>query len=158
MSRAIQPFATLYDGDVLYAVSTMEIEQSGLYSPELGVLASEVMWDAILASVPQQPEIPVVEELTRLSASALESFAGTYRFSDRAELTVLHAEGRLWARATGKVNVFSIGRDEDVELQALSANDFFVPGRYPLTLRFDRSGNLVLNPGRWQQIGARING
>ena len=50
MARAIQPFHALVDGDVLYAVSTNEIEP-GLESVGLGVVASELAWDAVLAAV-----------------------------------------------------------------------------------------------------------
>lgn len=49
MARAIQPFHCLTDGDVLFAVSTEEIEQSVLSHPMLGVLASELAWDAVLS-------------------------------------------------------------------------------------------------------------
>ena len=55
MSRAIQPFQTIADGDILYAVSTAEIEE-GLDPVTLAVVASEVAWDAVLASVPDTGE------------------------------------------------------------------------------------------------------
>jgi 6-aminohexanoate-oligomer endohydrolase len=51
MARAIQPFHTLYDGDVLYAVTTGEIENADLDPVALGVLASELAWDAVLSVV-----------------------------------------------------------------------------------------------------------
>ena len=51
MARAIQPFHALVDGDVLYAVSTADIENPELTSTSLGVLASELAWDAVLAAV-----------------------------------------------------------------------------------------------------------
>jgi 6-aminohexanoate-oligomer endohydrolase len=50
MARAIQPFHALVDGDVLYAVSTNELEPT-LESIGLGVVASELAWDAVLAAV-----------------------------------------------------------------------------------------------------------
>lgn len=50
MNRAIQPFHTIDDGDVLFAVSTNEIENRSLNLTALSDLASEVMWDAILHS------------------------------------------------------------------------------------------------------------
>src|SRR4051794_21989769 len=50
MSRAIQPFHTVADGDILYAVSTAEVEE-GLDPVTLAVIASELAWDAVLASV-----------------------------------------------------------------------------------------------------------
>jgi 6-aminohexanoate-oligomer endohydrolase len=50
MARAIQPFHALVDGDVLFAVTTNEVESELLDSIGLGVVASEVAWDAVLAS------------------------------------------------------------------------------------------------------------
>ena len=51
MARAIQPFHTLVDGDVLYAVSTNEVDDPAVDSIGLGVVASELAWDAVLAAV-----------------------------------------------------------------------------------------------------------
>jgi 6-aminohexanoate-oligomer endohydrolase len=49
MSRAIQPFHTLRDGDVLWAVTTNEVDNPALDDVALGVLASECAWDAVLS-------------------------------------------------------------------------------------------------------------
>ena len=49
MARAIHPFHTPMDGDVLYAVSTGEIDDPDLGPAELGMLASEAAWDAVLS-------------------------------------------------------------------------------------------------------------
>jgi L-aminopeptidase/D-esterase-like protein len=49
MGRAIQPFHALVDGDVLFTVSTGEVENEGLSSMSLGVVASELAWDAVLS-------------------------------------------------------------------------------------------------------------
>jgi L-aminopeptidase/D-esterase-like protein len=57
MARAIQPFHTMYDGDVLFAVTTNEVKQDSLEPGALGVLAAEVVWDAVL-SIPAQPGRP----------------------------------------------------------------------------------------------------
>jgi L-aminopeptidase/D-esterase-like protein len=51
LARAIQPFHALVDGDVLYAVTTNEVESPLLESIGLGVVASELAWDAVLAAV-----------------------------------------------------------------------------------------------------------
>lgn len=51
MARAIQPFHAPQDGDVLFAVTTGEVEDGGLDAATLGVLASELAWDAVLSSV-----------------------------------------------------------------------------------------------------------
>lgn len=54
MARAIQPFHTLHDGDVLFAVSTDAVDEPALRDPALlGTLASELAWDAVLSSAPQ---------------------------------------------------------------------------------------------------------
>jgi 6-aminohexanoate-oligomer endohydrolase len=49
LSRAIQPFHTLTDGDVLYALTTGEIEEDNLNEEALAVIASELAWDAVLS-------------------------------------------------------------------------------------------------------------
>jgi L-aminopeptidase/D-esterase-like protein len=49
LARAIHPFHALVDGDVLYAVTTGEVDDERLDSVTLGVLASELAWDAVLA-------------------------------------------------------------------------------------------------------------
>ncbi len=50
MSRAIQPFNTFKDGDVLVAVSTQEVEPARFNDVELAVIGSELAWDAVLSS------------------------------------------------------------------------------------------------------------
>jgi 6-aminohexanoate-oligomer endohydrolase len=53
MARAIQPFHALEDGDVLFAVSTGAVDTDPLLdTTALGVVASEVAWDAVLSVVP----------------------------------------------------------------------------------------------------------
>jgi L-aminopeptidase/D-esterase-like protein len=51
MARAIQPFHTRNDGDVLYMVTTNEVRNRPLNEMALGVLASELAWDAVLSIV-----------------------------------------------------------------------------------------------------------
>jgi L-aminopeptidase/D-esterase-like protein len=48
MARVIQPFHALEDGDVLYAITTNEVENESLRLTALGVVASELVWDAVL--------------------------------------------------------------------------------------------------------------
>lgn len=50
MARAIQPFHSFGDGDILFAVTTAEVENNALNLTDLGVLASELAWDAVLSS------------------------------------------------------------------------------------------------------------
>ena len=49
MARAIQPFHSRWDGDILYACSTQAAAEPGLDEVSLGVVASELAWDAVLA-------------------------------------------------------------------------------------------------------------
>ena len=50
MARAIQPFHTEHDGDVLFAVSTGEVEDHEVAGNDLAVHAGEAAWDAVLSS------------------------------------------------------------------------------------------------------------
>jgi len=50
MARAIQPFHTEHDGDVLFAVSTGEVEDTEVSVQDLAIHAGEVAWDAVLSS------------------------------------------------------------------------------------------------------------
>jgi 6-aminohexanoate-oligomer endohydrolase len=51
MARAIQPFHGMTDGDVFFAVSTGDKSDDQLSSVDLGIIASELAWDAVLASI-----------------------------------------------------------------------------------------------------------
>jgi L-aminopeptidase/D-esterase-like protein len=80
MARAIQPFSTSEDGDTLYAASTQEID-SELRPVTLMTIASEVMWDAVLASVPDNATSPPpAEKPATVDAEKLAAYAGTYEF------------------------------------------------------------------------------
>src|SRR5215211_941740 len=46
LARAIQPFHALGDGDVLYSVTTGEVDNPQVDDLTLGVVASELAWDA----------------------------------------------------------------------------------------------------------------
>ena len=50
LARAIQPFNTRWDGDVLFAVSTQKVDNPKLDEVSLAIAASELAWDAALAS------------------------------------------------------------------------------------------------------------
>lgn len=50
MARAIEPFHTLHDGDVLYAVTTNQLTDAPWEYSEIGYIASELAWDAVLRS------------------------------------------------------------------------------------------------------------
>lgn len=50
MARVIQPFHTIYDGDVLYMVTTGAVEHREVDPISLGLAAAEVAWDAVLSA------------------------------------------------------------------------------------------------------------
>lgn len=52
MARAIQPFHTSFDGDLLWTVSTGEMTEPPWSTAQLGVALSEIAWDAVLAARP----------------------------------------------------------------------------------------------------------
>jgi L-aminopeptidase/D-esterase-like protein len=51
MGRAIQPFQTMRDGDVLFATTTAEVENAELSAADITTLADALAWDAVLTSV-----------------------------------------------------------------------------------------------------------
>ncbi|WP_370275296.1 P1 family peptidase, partial [Hyphomonas atlantica] len=161
MARGIQPFASEFDGDVLYAVSTNEVETGPgetIPSMEIGVAASELMWDAILAAVPaHQVTQPDPDPELVLPARTLEKYAGTYRFSHLAELTVSVENGALVASATGERDVFQVKKGTPRPLLAATQDTFTVErGRYPFSIQF-AGDEIIINPGRWQQTGYRVS-
>lgn len=161
MGRGIQPFATEFDGDVLYAVSTAEldrpVDESATPNIDLDVIAGEVMWDAILASIPEQPVQPKIPAHGTSDPQALRRYAGEYSFSSFAKLRLTVAGDKLVAQASGPRKIYSITTDTPTELQPLSATQFTVPGRYPLVLDLATPDTLVINPGHWQQTGRRVS-
>ncbi len=52
MARAIQPFHTSTDGDILWTISTGAVANAKWSALMLGVAALEVVWDAVLAAHP----------------------------------------------------------------------------------------------------------
>lgn len=53
MARAIQPFHTDKDGDVLFAATTGAVHNPDLEFEELAAYAAEAAWDAVLSAVPK---------------------------------------------------------------------------------------------------------
>ena len=163
MARAIQPFATEFDGDVLYAVSTAELDRdvdaSATPNIDLDVIAGDVMWDAILSSVPEQPVVPTAKDrvMLKMKPDALSAYAGEYVFSPFVKVRVTTDGAKLLAQATGPRPAFAIGREKAVELVPLSPTRFTVFGRYPLVLDFSTQNVLVMNPGHWQQTATKTH-
>ena len=81
MARAIQPFSTASDGDTLFAASTQEVDSRDISPEALATLGGEVMWDAVLASVPDQDTFVPPTNPPAVSADKLAADAGTYDFA-----------------------------------------------------------------------------
>jgi L-aminopeptidase/D-esterase-like protein len=151
MNRAIQPFATEEDGDVLYAVSTDEVENPSLTFIDLNVIASELAWDAILSSVPEVPVAPTALD-RQPTADRLRKYEGTYEFDGGHQLVIRVESGLLDARIRGDGRIF-FDKDRTYRLIAASDGSFIVESPARDVIRFDetagRVSGLTLNPGSW---------
>jgi len=157
MNRAIQPFATEDDGDVLYAVTTDEVENKSLSYMDVNVLASELAWDAILNSVPVVPAEPAPLR-TKLKDDQLRKYSGAYELFGGNVLTVNSEAGFLNTALKGNGRIY-FDKDRKYRLTPAENGLFIIesPGRD--VVRFDESGGriigLTLNPGPWA-INAKI--
>lgn len=157
MSRAIQPFSTEYDGDVLYAVTTDEVENPSLSPMDLGVLASELAWDAVLSSIPELPVAPEVLS-PQPGADELQRFSGTYELHGGHDLEISVEAGSLGVTSKGNGRIY-LDKDRKYQLLAAEGGLFIIESPARDVLQFDESGSrvvgLTLNPGPWS-IHAKI--
>jgi L-aminopeptidase/D-esterase-like protein len=80
MARAIQPFSTEADGDTLYAASTQEVDNTDLSPLTLTTVAGETMWDAVLASVPDNGIFAPPATPPPVGVETHAAYAGIYEF------------------------------------------------------------------------------
>lgn len=157
MGRAIQPYATTNDGDVLFAATTAEVDNADLSVDDLGLLASETAWDAVLASVP--PLDPPAEPGRAPSERELASYVGSYELAPGMTMTVEQEGGRLWARGPVRASIY-LPKDERVALEPTGPVDFRIAGSRGDRLRFIRGGGrvtgLMINPGHWPVPARRV--
>jgi L-aminopeptidase/D-esterase-like protein len=183
LARAIQPFSTEDDGDTLFAVSTEELppEASELSDVQIDTLAGETLWDAVLASVPDEPDEPLaarksgpanlggpvqviapaqLTQSARLTGQELARVSGRYRFGPHALLQFSASGGALVLRSDAS-RFFDIPHDKRVVLTSRSATQFYIEGRYGTRVEFiigpdGTATEAVINPGRWAQHGLRL--
>ena len=151
MNRAIQPFATQEDGDVLYAVTTDEVENPNLSPVDIGVAASELAWDAVLSSVPDLP--PAASPLkTRPDADLLKKYTGVFGFYGGGELTVALENGSLVAVFSGNGRIY-FDKERKYQITAAENGLFIIEAPARDVLKFDEASGritgLTLNPGPW---------
>jgi len=151
MSRAIQPFSTEDDGDVLFAVTTDEVENPSLSPVDLGVLASELAWDAVLSSVPVLPE-PPAPLTTKAGLDQVNNYVGTYDFFGGGKLKVSVGEGKLTAMFEGNGRIY-FEENRIYELTPAEDGLFVIESPARDVIRFDQSEGVItgitLNPGPW---------
>jgi L-aminopeptidase/D-esterase-like protein len=158
IARAIQPFSTQSDGDTLFALSTAEISTKYIFS-DLSTMAGEIMWDAILASVPEELAFNPPSHPVEVSRDDLAAYQGTYRFGPDALFKITISNGKL-VLDPGRIEFFDLEPNRPVILQPVSTTEFFIESRYHTRISFERdsSGKItraLINPGRWQQSGIR---
>ena len=162
MARAIQPFSTFDDGDTLFAVSTGEVKGEKPSLIDIDTVASETMWDAILASLPQEEDFAPPATAATVAPDLLARYVGNYSFGPNAVMTVTFTDGQLWA-SLSKFGFFDLRKGDRSRLTPLSETDFYIAGRYKTRISFvrDSSGQVtgaVINSGTWAQTGARNGG
>jgi L-aminopeptidase/D-esterase-like protein len=160
MARAIQPFSTFADGDTLFAATTDQAPASALSAIDLDTVAGEIMWDAILKSVPEEPALAPPASAT-VSNDRLRAYAGLYDFGPHARLKVEADSGILTVTAE-RGNVFEFKIGQPVSVVPVSDTEFAVKGRYQTRLSFTlgpggRATEATLNPGLWAQAGRRAS-
>jgi len=159
MARAIQPFGTEYDGDTLFAVSTGEIKSTAMSGPDLGALASEVAWDAILASAPLLPAAAARSEV-HLTRAVAELYRGRYEFAPGAIGEIRSAGAGLEIAVAGSASLY-LPADTWVSLTPVGKDEFELATPRADRLRFERDaagriGGLTVNPGPWPIRARRL--
>jgi L-aminopeptidase/D-esterase-like protein len=158
MARAIQPFATRGDGDTLIAVTTDQVEFDPSSLASLGALASEVAWDAVLASVPRLPDDPMPAPAQWTDAE-LDAVVGEYRFTDWASMRIERRADGLVAIGPAMLNYY-FPEDEPAPLIPLASDELLIePDQYRLRIVREDGAitGLTLEPGPWAQFAKRVN-
>lgn len=158
MARAIQPFHTINDGDTLFAVTTGEIRDETVSSGKLGVLASELAWDAVLSSVPPLEERPSAST-RETSSDELSRHTGSYVFAPGMEASISVSDNQLTIEAPDRYSMY-LPASATVTMTPASDGNFLLNTDRKDVVRFDVDANgqttgLTINPGRWPVRASR---
>ncbi len=162
MARAIQPFSTADDGDTLFVATTEEVGPTagGVTRRALNLIASDMMWDAILSSVPDEPQ-PVFSPppTVTVPASSLAKLSGRYEFSHDQMINIREENGVLMACNTGP-GFFDLLQNYWVPLTPVSDKDFYIKSQFHtrISFAFSPAGEVtgaIVNPGRWGLKGKK---
>jgi hypothetical protein len=159
MARGIQPFQTVNDGDVLYAVTTKEIENPKLDPVDLGLIAGEVAWDAILSSVPIL-DPPISRKRIATDVAAFDRYTGEYALGSGVSTTIRRDGERLLAQVRNG-DLEYIPTKTFVSLAAISPYTFEIESERRDILRFDQDSangivGFTINPGHWRVSAQRV--
>jgi len=162
MGRAIQPFSTLDDGDTLFAVTTGAVRHQPITDvevDELGVLASETAWDAILASVPALPT-PTRSTNSPISPRVLDDMVGRYAFSRDTIAELRRRADTLEVELSGQTSEYLVP-GHPLVLTPVSTDEFEIPGPRRDRLHIDRDSHgavigITINPGLWPVHAGRL--
>jgi L-aminopeptidase/D-esterase-like protein len=159
MARAIQPFGTEVDGDTLFAVTTGEVKSAKSGTAELATLASEVAWDAILASAPELSTAPPGVD-TAVTATLSNAYAGRYEFAPGVIAEVRRAGAGLEMGVTGQESAY-LPLGQWVSLRAVGVDEFELGTPRADRLHLDRDARgriagLTINPGSWPVRARRL--
>jgi L-aminopeptidase/D-esterase-like protein len=159
MARAIQPFGTEDDGDTLFAVTTGEVKNAALSNADLGELASETAWDAVLATAPALPTVAPRTDVTLTSVMA-DACTGRYEFAPGAIAELRRNSAGLEIEITGQDTLYLPG-GKWVSLALVASDEFELgtPRADRLHIDRDERGRIVgftLNPGPWPVRARRL--
>jgi hypothetical protein len=121
--------------------------------------------------VPEQQEFVPPATPVRVGADVLESYVGNYQFGpsakatsapDPPQLRVFTENSTLRIEAIGQQPIFEFEVGRPIDVLAASQEDFYVDGRYHTRISFIRGSTgritgALLNPGRWEQYGEKID-
>lgn len=159
MARAIQPFGTEFDGDTLFAVTTGEVNNAKFSPVDLGTLASETAWDAILASAPKLAEARPRVDIA-LTPALIEAYVGRYEFARGVVAEIRRAGAGIEISVTGQDSQY-LPVGHWVLLKPVAVDEFELggPSADRVLLERDRHGRiagLTLNPGAWPVRARRL--
>lgn len=157
MARGDQPMAEGDDGDTLFTVTTGKVVGATISDADmddLGILASETAWDALLASLPRLPPKTPRTNIV-LSPKELDSIVASYAFSPDAIAVVRRKGTALEIELTGHTtssSYLSVGKP--VLLTPVATDEFEIAGPREDRLHIDRDAmgaivGITLNPGPW---------
>jgi len=160
MARAIQPFSTSDDGDTLFAVTTGgkgPISDDDL--DDLGLLASETAWDAILASAPPLPPVAPRTDMT-LTSAMVDACVGHYEFAPAAIAEIRRNGAGLEIEVARRDSLY-IPDGKWVSLTLVAPDEFelVTPRADRLHIDRDTRGRIVgltINPGPWPVRARRL--